>query len=1406
MRRQSILFAAILSVCVFHDSLWARPIVALEAEMAVKSWLRIDSHPLGYTLGREVRSVETFNNDDGEPLYHIVYLEPQGFVIVAGNDSVEPIIGFADDGIYDPSCDDPFGALVTNDIKTRTSTLKNRMVLSIQHSAEPPVRAQRKWIDLLSLSQIITDRERVMAVSDSGLDYLSEIRVGPLVKSIWAQGGRCGQFCYNYYTPNHYPCGCVALSMAQVMHYHRHPSEGIGCQESHIRVDGLTKDVFTRGGDGDGEPYKWGLMPDYPSCATSEEQCEAIGALCYDAGLAVHTSYNPNSSTASGIVRALREIFGYGNAVHTHRFENAEDAINSNLDAGYPVGLTIYSTMGSSHAIICDGYGYSASTQYHHLGLGHYGTDDAWYNLYDLDVPRINGGSFQAVTGIEYNIMPSGAGEVISGRVTNGAGYPIPWATVTAEGSGGPYVATTNTRGIYALVHVQSETDYVVSVQKQGYSFSSRNVHTGESMQSSAPGNRWGIDFVGFQGGDAEVDFEAGNFAGFEWEHDGDADWDIVSDLAHCGRYSAQAGFIDGDDQSILRLKVDCVAGQITFWYKTSSESGYDWLRFYIDGVEKDAWSGECDWTNASFPVDVGTRTFEWIYAKDGSVSDGSDTSWIDNITLPVSGSGLMVIDDFETYNDNDNRIWDAWIDGRDNPQNGAIVGYGGPNLVQREHAAETVIVYDGRQAMPYFYDTRFESTEATMRMSSLHDWTVQGIETMSLWFRSHSPPAGKFVFTGGPGNGYEMTAAGADIGNRADECHYAYKRLRGPGGIEVRVEKIENIHEWAKAGVMIRETLDPGSKFAGVFVTAGHGCIFQARMEADVDAKSDTLLATSQQQAMSENTWLKLERNENGDVSGYYSEVAPFHNAWQPMPWNPLHIPMADDVYIGMAVTSHDPYRTAQAIFTWPKTYGDDDPVWSSRDIGIIRNVPAPMYVAVTDSAGWSASVFHNDPRAVLTDKWSQWTIDLREFASRGVDLVDVESLSIGFGSGEMIPESGAAGLVFFDNIHLESILGDLPSINLQATPGPACIDLTWSQYDFELFAGFSLYRATEPEPSGVFTRLNPTILATDQNSFRDADVQPNTTYYYKCAVVTTDMAEPDYSSMVSAMPLDVNPPQIQHEPITSAEPGSSLTFWAEVADETSVDSVSLFFRRIGQTEYQKRSMVLIYHNRYSVTLEGEWNQVPGLEYYIEATDGLSTATSGSAVSPHCLANMPLEGQEDAEPGVIGNWEHRMDGWDQADWSDTTFSYNDTVGVTRGNYSLEAHVPQSGWKDIMQIDLVQVGRVQEFARNNTISLDVTRLTGDWSTVPTPQRCDVRIWMNAEGVGWNLSEPLGAAAPWRPDDGDVTQTAVWSYAEHLPQIDFDRLSCLKLRVISTCDEDYPGEVILYLDNMQLIED
>jgi len=133
-----------------------------------------------------------------------------------------------------------------------------------------------------------------------------------------------------------------------------------------------------------------------------------------------------------------------------------------------------------------------------------------------------------------------------------------------------------------------------------------------------------------------EEDFETGDFSRFSWEHTTNTDWTITSSEQHSGDYSAQAGAIGDSKDTTLRVTLDCDSGTITFYHKVSCESGYDFLTFYIDGTEKDKWSGEEDWTEASFPVISGMRTFEWTYSKDGSVSEYDDTAWIDDIAFPI--------------------------------------------------------------------------------------------------------------------------------------------------------------------------------------------------------------------------------------------------------------------------------------------------------------------------------------------------------------------------------------------------------------------------------------------------------------------------------------------------------------------------------------------------------------------------------------------------------------------------------------------------------------------------------------------------------------------------------------------------------------------------------------------------
>ena len=501
MKRRNIVVTAVLAVLQLCSSLLARPTTAYEAEMVVTGWLKADPLPLGTTLGRQVMEVETFTDDQGKPVYYIVYLQPSGFVIVSADDLVEPIIGFADDGIYEPSFENPLGSLVTNDLNGRITAVRSTFGLLMAGEMKAADGPQSKWQNLISLAQ-----EPEGGFGLMGLMCLGDVRVIPLVESRWGQTDACGYRYYNYYSPNHYPCGCVATAMAQLMRYYEYPTVGIGRQAFEVKVDDGRQTKYTRGGNGSGGPYNWNdmvLRPQSDCSNSTEAHQQAVGTLCYDAGIAVAMEYESDGSGAlmPDARDALVSTFRYSNAVWGYNSghnvgPDLNVMINPNLDAKAPVILALSrkSDPEGGHAVICDGYGYESSTLYHHLNMGWSGTDDAWYNLPDISTSR---DTYVSVFGCLYNIFTSGTGEIISGRILDPNGKPIVNAEVYAEPSGRvPYMVLTNDKGIYALEKLNSNTTYRIRPIADGYVFSSRSVETGSSRNESATsGNRWSIDF-----------------------------------------------------------------------------------------------------------------------------------------------------------------------------------------------------------------------------------------------------------------------------------------------------------------------------------------------------------------------------------------------------------------------------------------------------------------------------------------------------------------------------------------------------------------------------------------------------------------------------------------------------------------------------------------------------------------------------------------------------------------------------------------------------------------------------------------------------------------------------------------------------------------------------------------------
>ena len=417
----------------------------------------------------------------------------------------------------------------------------------------------------------------------------------------------------------------------------------------------------------------------------------------------------------------------------------------------------------------------------------------------------------------------------------------------------------------------------------------------------------------------------------------------------------------------------------------------------------------------------------EWVttyYWRVDEINTGNpDSPWVGNV-WSFTTAGFLIIDNFESYDAGENQVWYSWHDG---------LGYGTPG-VQPYFAGngtgaavgdettpsftEETDVHGGSQSMPLAYDNNKQGyskySETELKLTAPRDWTEGNVANLTLWFRGLPGSVGSFVE--GPLGTYTMTAAGADIwavnGVEADEFHYAYKMLNGAGWIIAKVNSMDNTNGWAKAGVMIRETLDPGSAHAMAAVTPANGVSFQRRPATGAVSTSDNS-ATLAEVAPH---WVKLERNISGLFTMSHSTNG---TTWQTL-GTPLNIQMSANVYVGLAVTSHDAALTCKAVFSNVTTSASVSGQWTNQDIGIASNAAEPLYVAVSNSAGQPAVVVHDNPNASQLG-WTKWVIPLQVFADQGINLTNVDRIAIGLGTKGNTTIPGGSGKMLFDDIRLE-------------------------------------------------------------------------------------------------------------------------------------------------------------------------------------------------------------------------------------------------------------------------------------------------------------------------------------------------------------------------------------------------
>ncbi|MGH7894473.1 MAG: Calx-beta domain-containing protein, partial [Candidatus Binatia bacterium] len=117
------------------------------------------------------------------------------------------------------------------------------------------------------------------------------------------------------------------------------------------------------------------------------------------------------------------------------------------------------------------------------------------------------------------------------------------------------------------------------------------------------------------------------------------AGWHVSNDPgAFDGAFALKTDTIDDSQTAQVQTTGTFPAGTVTFRVRVSSELGFDFMRFYVDGVKMGEWSGTANasiWQLASIPVSAGVHTFRWSYEKDASTTIGEDAAWIDAVVLP---------------------------------------------------------------------------------------------------------------------------------------------------------------------------------------------------------------------------------------------------------------------------------------------------------------------------------------------------------------------------------------------------------------------------------------------------------------------------------------------------------------------------------------------------------------------------------------------------------------------------------------------------------------------------------------------------------------------------------------------------------------------------------------------------
>ena len=302
-----IQFLLVLLLALGYSPLQAKRITQWQAQQQAYSFW---GKQMPQKAKAKSRTATTASPSDA---YYVFNNDAGGFVIIAGDDAVAPVLGYTSTGSFDAE--------------------------NLPDGLKDLLKSYERQIAALGDNYVANQTATRAAFTGEKLLKTAE----------WAQNVP-----FNKYTPSNYVTGCVATAGAIVMKHHGYPAKGTGSHSYTWNGKTLTANFE--------HTYDWTSMPAKYD-GTNDAAFDGVARLMADLGVAVEMQYNKDGSGAyiGNLVTALQKHFGYSKLSHLMAIEDVgaeawNGRLRDEIDANRPVLYAASDPTGGGHAFVIDGY------------------------------------------------------------------------------------------------------------------------------------------------------------------------------------------------------------------------------------------------------------------------------------------------------------------------------------------------------------------------------------------------------------------------------------------------------------------------------------------------------------------------------------------------------------------------------------------------------------------------------------------------------------------------------------------------------------------------------------------------------------------------------------------------------------------------------------------------------------------------------------------------------------------------------------------------------------------------------------------------------------------------------------------------------------------------------------------